>query len=64
VPIKTKIAVLEEKPCPEVEDTPKYEKATLGGGCFWHSEAIYQRLKGVYKVYNGYSGGKTESPTY
>ena len=40
------------------------ETATLGGGCFWCVEAIYQDLKGVHKVVSGYSGGSVESPTY
>jgi len=40
------------------------EISTLGGGCFWCLEAIYQDLKGVYKVESGYSGGKTENPSY
>jgi peptide methionine sulfoxide reductase msrA/msrB len=39
-------------------------KADLGGGCFWCTEAIFQRLKGVKKVESGYSGGKTIDPTY
>jgi peptide-methionine (S)-S-oxide reductase len=38
--------------------------ATLGSGCFWCSEAIFQELKGVDKVVSGYSGGHTENPTY
>ncbi|HEX9757340.1 MAG TPA: peptide-methionine (S)-S-oxide reductase MsrA [Nitrospiria bacterium] len=40
------------------------ELATLGGGCFWCLEPIFQDLKGVYSVESGYSGGKTEDPTY
>lgn len=40
------------------------EKATLGGGCFWCVEAVYQNLKGVKRVISGYSGGMTENPTY
>jgi peptide-methionine (S)-S-oxide reductase len=40
------------------------ELATLGGGCFWCVEAIYQDLKGVTKVASGYSGGSVENPTY
>jgi peptide-methionine (S)-S-oxide reductase len=40
------------------------ETATLAGGCFWCTEAIFQRLKGVTKVQSGYSGGKTSQPTY
>jgi peptide-methionine (S)-S-oxide reductase len=38
--------------------------ATFGGGCFWCTEAIFQRLKGVEKVVPGYSGGHVENPTY
>lgn len=39
-------------------------KADFGGGCFWCTEAIFQRLKGVLKVESGYSGGKIVNPTY
>lgn len=38
--------------------------ATLGGGCFWCLEAIFQELKGVVKVESGYSGGHVPNPTY
>jgi len=40
------------------------EQATLGGGCFWCTEAVYLALNGVKSVESGYSGGKTENPTY
>jgi peptide-methionine (S)-S-oxide reductase len=40
------------------------EVATLGGGCFWCLEAVYEDLKGVEKVESGYSGGFVENPTY
>jgi peptide-methionine (S)-S-oxide reductase len=40
------------------------ETATLAGGCFWCTEAIFKNLKGVISVTPGYSGGKTENPTY
>jgi peptide-methionine (S)-S-oxide reductase len=40
------------------------EKATLGGGCFWCTEAIFSQLKGVISVQSGYSGGSTKNPTY
>lgn len=40
------------------------EIAVLAGGCFWCTEAIFKRLKGVIEVTSGYSGGDTESPTY
>lgn len=40
------------------------EIATLGGGCFWCIEPIYQDLKGVLKVESGYTGGAADNPTY
>jgi peptide-methionine (S)-S-oxide reductase len=40
------------------------ETATLGAGCFWCVEAIYQRLEGVEKVESGYSGGTIQHPSY
>jgi peptide-methionine (S)-S-oxide reductase len=40
------------------------ETATLGGGCFWCTEAIFQMLPGVKFVASGYAGGTTENPTY
>ncbi len=40
------------------------EIATLGNGCFWCTEAIFQRIKGVIKVESGYSGGDKPNPTY
>lgn len=42
----------------------KPEKATLGGGCFWCTEAIFKRLRGVADVVSGYSGGEMDSPSY
>jgi peptide-methionine (S)-S-oxide reductase len=36
----------------------------LGGGCFWCTEAIFKRTKGVEKVLPGYIGGNTLKPTY
>lgn len=38
--------------------------ATFGNGCFWCTEAIFQDLKGVKTVMPGYTGGKTDNPTY
>lgn len=40
------------------------EKATFAGGCFWCTEAVFKRLKGVSKVVSGYTGGNIENPTY
>ncbi len=42
----------------------KTETATLGGGCFWCVEAVYERLPGISSVVSGYAGGQTENPTY
>lgn len=40
------------------------EKATLGAGCFWCVEAIYDQLEGVISVESGYSGGHVDKPSY
>ncbi|MFO7321944.1 MAG: peptide-methionine (S)-S-oxide reductase MsrA [Chloroflexota bacterium] len=40
------------------------EVATLGGGCFWCLEAVYDQLKGVTDVVSGYAGGHVPNPTY
>ena len=46
-------------PTPEITDT-----ITLGGGCFWCTEAIYSSIQGVFKVEPGYSGGQNPNPSY
>lgn len=45
-------------------DMDNLEKATFGSGCFWCSEAIYERVDGVVSVTSGYAGGTVENPTY
>lgn len=45
-------------------DGTEYKLATFGAGCFWCTEAVFQRLKGVVKVESGYSGGRRENPSY
>ena len=40
------------------------EKATLGGGCFWCLEAVYDEMRGVSHVQSGYAGGASKNPTY
>ena len=35
-----------------------FEVATIGGGCFWCTEAVFQEVKGIKKVVSGYTGGK------
>jgi peptide-methionine (S)-S-oxide reductase len=48
----------------ENNGSSRSEVATLGGGCFWCLEAVYQELRGVEKVESGYSGGDVPNPTY
>jgi peptide-methionine (S)-S-oxide reductase len=43
---------------------PGHEFATLGGGCFWCLEAVYEELEGVVDVESGYAGGRGPRPTY
>lgn len=40
------------------------ETTTLGGGCFWCLEAVYDQLNGVTDVVSGYAGGQVDNPTY
>ena len=40
------------------------ERATLGGGCFWCLEAVYQQIQGVHSVVSGYAGGARPNPSY
>ncbi len=48
----------------EVSKSEKLEVATFANGCFWCTEAVFERVKGVEKVVSGYSGGTVENPTY
>ena len=45
-------------------ETANFEVATLGGGCFWCLEAVFEQLRGVERVESGYSGGSVPEPTY
>ena len=45
-------------------NSPNKEIATLGGGCFWCLEAVFQGLQGVERVVSGYAGGSVPSPSY
>lgn len=47
-----------------LKKTMKTETATFGAGCFWCTEAIFERVEGVLKVEPGFSGGQTVNPTY
>ena len=48
----------------KVKKVAKLEKATFGGGCFWCTEAVFERIPGVKSVVSGYSGGHVPNPTY
>ncbi len=47
-----------------MEDNTMTEQATLGGGCFWCIEAVYERIEGVTSVVSGYAGGTSDTPDY
>ena len=42
----------------------KLEVTTLGGGCFWCTEAVFQQIRGIESVESGYSGGQVHQPSY
>lgn len=46
------------------QPTSNRDVATLGGGCFWCLEAVYDEIEGVISVESGYAGGHTPNPTY
>jgi peptide-methionine (S)-S-oxide reductase len=50
-----------EKP---MQSEKKVEHATLGGGCFWCLEAVFERVEGVKSVISGYAGGIVANPSY
>ena len=54
----------QENRLPKAAMNQNLSVATFGSGCFWCTEAIFQRVKGVEKVQSGYSGGKVKNPTY
>lgn len=65
----TSCTAQEKKPLPANQQKQttmdqNIEMATLAGGCFWCTEAIFLDLKGVKTVVSGYIGGKTPNPTY
>jgi peptide-methionine (S)-S-oxide reductase len=57
---------LTEYASPEPAGSPDRNKEvlTLGGGCFWCIEAVFEMVNGVSQVESGYSGGQTKNPTY
>ena len=49
---------------PKSTASKRLEVTTLGGGCFWCTEAVFNQLRGVEEIEPGYSGGNLENPTY
>ncbi|WP_309640335.1 peptide-methionine (S)-S-oxide reductase MsrA [Flavobacterium sp.] len=56
-------AVAQNKP-KTTNNMSNLETITIGGGCYWCVEAVYENLKGVQSVVSGFSGGKTANPSY
>jgi len=54
----------EEAKMPQPADDKNFEQVTLGSGCFWCTEAVFQQLKGIKSAVSGYSGGHLANPTY
>ncbi len=54
----------DSKADPKKAGPPRTETATFGGGCFWCTEAVFERIPGVKSVVSGYSGGLVPNPTY
>ncbi|MDX2283006.1 MAG: peptide-methionine (S)-S-oxide reductase MsrA [Bacteroidia bacterium] len=48
----------------DLQSAPRHDTVTFGSGCFWCTEAFFQRIDGVVSVTSGYSGGKVKNPTY
>nr|WP_299381972.1 peptide-methionine (S)-S-oxide reductase MsrA [Allomuricauda sp.] len=46
------------------QNNANLDTAIFAGGCFWCTEAVFQRLKGVHKVESGYTGGEIKNPAY
>ena len=61
---KTNVVNSDPKKSEHMSETGTLDTITLGGGCFWCVEAIYQRLNGVESVASGYSGGHIKNPAY
>jgi len=49
---------------PDTGPAGRTEQATIGGGCFWCTEAVFTELRGVRSVVSGYAGGSVPHPTY
>ena len=48
----------------KTQENNGFQQATLGGGCFWCLEAVFEQVRGVRRVVSGYAGGKRPNPSY
>ena len=57
---------IDQIPKSNVQNSKKIimETAIIGGGCFWCTEAVFEKIDGVKEVVSGYAGGKIPNPTY
>src|SRR4030095_16567768 len=62
--VLTMQAADQSKPTQTTNATNATALARFGGGCFWCTEALFERVKGVKSAVSGYAAGKTENPTY
>lgn len=58
------VSYFDTKQGKKMENNAALETATFGSGCFWCTEAIFDRIKGVESVESGYSGGSVPDPSY
>ena len=61
---ETKAETKADETKPAAPKEPRIEQATFGGGCFWCSEAVFERIPGVKSVTSGFAGGTVPNPTY
>lgn len=64
IPIEKVKAVAVPVPAVDVAKAKKPQTAVFAGGCFWGMEAVFQSVKGVQSVTNGYAGGSAATATY
>ena len=55
---------MEIRHCMETDMAERLQTITLGGGCFWCTEAVFDRVRGITDVESGYTNGQTIQPTY
>ena len=63
-PKSNKIYIYKDENVNMTDQNAKLDTATFGEGCFWCTEAVFERLKGVKSVVSGYSGGTVANPSY